>query len=147
MIHAPVHITDIMPTCVEVAGARYPDSFGERAIQPMEGVSLVPSFRNDGWRRGRPIWFEHEGNRAVRDGPWKLVNRHPGRWELYNIDDDRTEQNDLVASERHRVRNMAAYWERQAERIGHAPNQVLVDRIAKRHPDNWARVRRRFKAT
>ena len=147
VFHSPVHITDIMPTCVEVAGARYPDSAGEHAIQPMEGVSLAPSFRDDHWQRGQPIWFEHEGNRAVRDGPWKLVNRHPGRWELYNIDDDRTEQNNLVESERHRVRNMTAYWERQADRVGYAPNQALVDRVATGHPNNWARVRRRFKAT
>ena len=147
IIHSPIHITDIMPTCVEVASARYPEGAGEVAIQPMEGVSLAPSFTDDHWQRGQPIWFEHEGNRAVRDGAWKLVNRHPHRWELYNIDDDRTEQNDLVASERYRVRNMTAYWERQADRVGYAPNQVLVDRIAKRHPDNWARVRRRFKAT
>ena len=146
IVHTPIHITDIMPTCVEVAGARYPDSVGDHAIQPMEGSSLAPSFRDGRWQRGKPIWFEHEGNRAVRDGPWKLVNRHPRRWELYNIDDDRTEQNDLADSERRRVEAMGRYWRRQAERVGYAPNQALVDRIADRHPENWALVRRRFKA-
>ena len=146
IVHAPIHITDIMPTCVEVAGARYPESVGDHAIQPMEGASLAPSFRDDGWQRGKPIWFEHEGNRAVRDGPWKLVNRHPRQWELYNIDDDRTEQRDLADSERRRVEAMARYWRGQAERVGYAPNQALVDRVAERHPENWALVRRRFKA-
>lgn len=144
--HTPIHITDIMPTCVEVAGARYPDSVGDQAIQPMEGSSLVPSFRDDRWQRGKPIWFEHEGNRAVRDGPWKLVNRHPRRWELYNIDDDRTEQHDLADTEKRRVETMARYWRDQAARVGYAPNQALVDRVAERHPENWALVRRRFKA-
>ena len=146
IVHAPIHITDVMPTCVDVAGATYPASVGEHAIQPMEGVSLAPSFRDDGWQRGKPIWFEHEGNRALRDGPWKLVNRHPHRWELYNIDDDRTEQNDLAERERGRVADMAAIWRVHAERVGYAPNQALVDRIATRHPENWAQVRRRFMA-
>ncbi|MCY3813796.1 MAG: arylsulfatase [Gammaproteobacteria bacterium] len=146
IVHTPIHITDIMPTCVEVAGAPYPESVGDHAIQPMEGSSLKPSFRDSRWQRGKPIWFEHEGNRAVRDGPWKLVNRHPHRWELYNIDDDRTEQHDLAESEKRRVAAMARYWRGQADRVGYAPNQALVDRIADRHPENWALVRRRFKA-
>ena len=146
IVHAPIHITDIMPTCVEVAGARYPESVGDHAIQPMEGASLAPSFRDAGWQRGKPIWFEHEGNRAVRDGPWKLVNRHPRQWELYNIDDDRTEQRDLTDTEKRRVEAMASYWQHQAERVGYAPNQALVDRVAQRHPENWALVRRRFRA-
>ena len=146
IVHAPIHITDIMPTCVEVAGARYPESVGDNAIQPMEGSSLAPTFRDEGWQRGKPIWFEHEGNRAVRDGPWKLVNRHPRQWELYNIDDDRTEQRDLTDTEKRRVEAMASYWQHQAERVGYAPNQALVDRVAQRHPENWALVRRRFRA-
>lgn len=146
IVHTPIHITDIMPTCVEVAGARYPESVGDNAIQPMEGSSLAPSFRDEGWQRRKPIWFEHEGNRAVRDGPWKLVNRHPGRWELYNIDDDRTEQHDLAGSEKRRVQDLARFWQRHADRVGYAPNQALVDRVAQRHPENWALVRRRFRA-
>lgn len=146
IVHTPIHITDIMPTCVEVAGARYPESVGDHAIQPMAGASMAPSFQDDRWQRGKPIWFEHEGNRAVRDGPWKLVNRHPHRWELYNIDDDRTEQHDLADSEKRRVEDMAGYWQRHAGLVGYAPNQALVDRVAERHPENWALVRRRFKA-
>ena len=87
------HVTDIMPTCLEVAGILYPSSFGGYRITRTEGKSLRPIFRGE-VRQRDPIFWEHEGNRAVRDGKWKLVSRHPGKWELYDMEADRTEMND-----------------------------------------------------
>ena len=67
---------------------------------PMEGVSLMRAFRGEALDRGRPIFFEHEGNRAVREGKWKLVAKTAkGKWELYDMDADRSEVNDLAASD------------------------------------------------
>jgi arylsulfatase len=109
--HQPAHLTDIMATFVEVSGAAYP-----RSVQPMEGRSLVPAFAGKRIERGSICW-EHEGNRAIRSGPWKLVAMRPdGEWELYNIDDDRTEMHNLAAKQPARVKQMAAEWEQWARR-------------------------------
>ena len=117
-IHSPAHLIDIRPTCLEAAGAAYPSENDGHAIKPMEGESLVPSFRDASWARERPIFWEHEGNRAMRNGPWKMVAEYPGAWELYNISDDRTELNDRADGEKDRIRSMTREYDAWAERIG-----------------------------
>jgi arylsulfatase len=93
----PGHLIDIMATCLDAAGAKYPGSYEGNRITPLEGRSLVPVFR-DGRRQGHhAIYWEHEGNRAVRAGKWKLVSRYPDQWELYDLDADRTEMTDLAS--------------------------------------------------
>jgi arylsulfatase len=92
----PGHLIDIMATCVDLAGAKYPAEFGGHTILPMEGVSLRPALAGRPLGRTQPIFWEHEGNKAVRDGRWKLVLRHRLRWQLFDMDADRTEQHDLV---------------------------------------------------
>ncbi len=88
------HVIDVMPTCLEVAKVSYPAQFGGFNLTPIEGRSLVPAFEGRVLQRGVLCW-EHEGNRAVRDGKWKLVARHRGPWELYDTEADRTEMHDL----------------------------------------------------
>ena len=111
----PGHLIDLMATCADVAGAKYPAEFNGHTIQPMEGVSLVSAFggRSSGTRS---IFWEHEGNRAHRAGPWKLVAKENEPWELYNIDHDRAELHDLSAVEPERVKAMAENWEKWASR-------------------------------
>ncbi len=119
--HQPGHLIDVMATAVDLAGGVYPKTRDGRAVQPMEGRSLVPAFA------GRPIerealFWEHESNRALRVGDWKLVARGAdGPWELYHLGRDRTEMNNLVATEAERVRTMVATWERWAERTHAIP--------------------------
>ncbi len=110
------HIIDIMPTCMEVAGATYPKEFNGQAILPLEGTSLIPAFEDKPLARGALYW-EHEGNAAIRAGDWKLV-RHArnGPWELYNLKTDRTELQDLSASEPQRVKDLVAQWQAWATR-------------------------------
>ena len=86
----------------------------------MEGRSLVPAFDNKQIQR-EAIYWEHEGNRAVRQGKWKLVSRHPGNWELYDIEADRTELNDLAARNPQKVAQLKALWESWAKRAGVRP--------------------------
>ena len=112
----PGHLIDLMPTCVELAGATYPKEFNCKAVLPMEGRSLVPAFDNKPIQRDALFW-EHEGNAAVRVGDWKLVRLgRDGPWELYDLKADRTEQRDLAAAQPERVKELAAKWEAWAER-------------------------------
>ena len=114
--HQPGHLIDIMATCVDVAGAQYPAEVAGNQITPLEGRSLVPAFRNEPIAR-EALYWEHEGNRAVRVGPWKLVAKRPGGpWELYDLDADRTEMHDLAAEQPQRVKDMVAKWETWAQR-------------------------------
>ena len=112
----PGHIVDLMPTIVELSGAAYPKEFNGKPILPMEGRSLVPAFANKPIERDA-IYWEHEGNAAVRVGDSKLVRfSRNGPWELYDLKADRTEQHDLAAQRREKVKELAAKWQSWAER-------------------------------
>ena len=123
--HQVGHVTDIMATCLEVAGVEHPKTFGGFPLVPLEGKSLLPILLGQQRQRG-PIFWEHEGNRAVRDGKWKLVTRHPGRWELYDMEADRTEMNDLAEKFPAVAGYMKRLWEQWADRA---------------HVEPWERVR------
>lgn len=127
----PGQLPDIMATCLDVAGAKYPAVAGEfldiagakypaefhgQPITPLEGRSLVPAFTNQPVERDGLFW-EHEGNRAVRVGDWKLVAKGPaGPWELYDLRTDRTEMNDLAAQQPAKVKELRSQWEAWARR-------------------------------
>ena len=121
----PGHLIDLMATCVDVAGAKYLAEYKGQTIKPMEGRSLVPAFANRPIQR-EAIYWEHEGNRAVRVGNWKLVAK--GRagqdevdWELYNIETDRSELHNLARQQPDRVKQMSAQWRAYAERANVVP--------------------------
>ena len=110
--HFPGHLIDLAATCVEVSGADYPED-----STPLEGLSLRPVFGGVNPNR-EALYWEHEGNRAVRMGDWKLVAKHGQPWELYDITRDRVEANDRSAMDADRVREMAAMYEAWAARVG-----------------------------
>ncbi len=113
---SPGHLIDIMATCVGVGQTTYPEEFQGSTIRPAEGVSLVSAFENDTLER-EAIYFEHEGNRAVRKGPWKLVAQgREGPWELYNMKQDRTELNNVADEHPERVQKLVTLWQAWAER-------------------------------
>jgi arylsulfatase A-like enzyme len=112
----PGHLVDLLPTVVEVTGAKYPKQYKGHEIEPMEGTSLVPAFAGKPLDRQQPIFFAHEGNRAIRDGKWKLVMKFKGAWELYDIEADRTEQHDLITQEPQVAIRLAKEWNAWAER-------------------------------
>lgn len=120
--HQPGHLIDIMATCVEISGAKYPMEWKGNAILPMEGRSLVPAFGGMPIRQREAIFWEHEGNRALRVGQWKLVAKSPrGKWELYDMEHDRTELHDLSMTQPERAKEMAAQWEQWAKRTHALP--------------------------
>ncbi len=118
----PAHLIDIMATIVDLTGADYPRTHNGHTIQPMEGTSLSPIFADKSVNRG-PLFWEHEGNAAVRQGDWKLVRLGgKGAWELYNLPQDRTEQNDLAATRPQKAAELSALWMEWAQRCGVSPN-------------------------
>ncbi len=101
-----------MATSLDLGRATYPKKVGDQEIVPMQGVSLAPAFNGKGLGRKEPIFWEHEGNRAIREGKWKLVAKGSrGAWELYDLEADRTELNDLAAKQPERAKAMADRWE------------------------------------
>jgi arylsulfatase len=117
----PGHIIDLMATCVDLAGASYPTERNGEKIKPMEGVSLVPALSGKSLNRQQPLFWEHESNRAVRDGKWKLVSKADKPWELYDMEEDRSETKNLAAQNPDRVKRMAAQWDAFAERANVLP--------------------------
>ena len=121
----PGHLIDIMATCVDVSGANYPTKYNGNPIIPMEGKSLVPAFDDKPIER-EAIYWEHEGNRAIRVGNWKLVSK-PKRlmkltkedweiWELYDLEADRSEMNDLSKQYPDKVEKLKQMWIAWAKR-------------------------------
>ena len=110
--HQPAHLIDLMATCVDLAKADYPKEVKGQKIVPMQGVSLKPTFSGKAIKREDPIYWEHEGNRAIRIGKWKLVAKGSnGAWQLYDLKEDRSELNDLSEKHPQRAKEMADQWE------------------------------------
>jgi arylsulfatase len=125
VIHDVSHLIDLMPTFVEAAGTTYPKNYNGNVIQPMEGVSLIPTLAGNALSREGPIGFEHHGNLGLRDGKWKIVSMYrrnqPRKWELYDMDADRTELNDLAKKMPNKLNSMVAAWQSWADRVGVQP--------------------------
>ena len=117
----PGHLIDLMATCVDLSGAHYPTKFNGETITPLEGVSLRPALQGKSLQRAQPIFWEHEGNRAVREDRWKLVSKFPGGWELYDMTADRAELHDLAAKEPVRLKAMVASYNAWAKRANVVP--------------------------
>lgn len=119
---APGHVMDLMPTFCELAGADYPQQWKGQDVTPCEGNSLVPLLRGeDRQPHGRLCW-EYNGHKAVREGQWKLVGsgnpKELSNWELYNLEADRTELNNLAQQNPLRVERLAGAWRDWAQRTG-----------------------------
>ena len=110
IVREPGHLVDLLPTCLDAAGASYPRRDGDREILPPEGRSLLPVLRGEAGVP-RTLCFEHEGNRAVIQGKWKLVALKGKPWELYDLEADGTEMSDLADRQPERVKEMEALWE------------------------------------
>jgi len=124
--HQPGHIIDFMATFIELAGATYPEQIGDRCIDPLQGKSLLPIFRGETRQPHETLYFHYGTDRALRQGPWKLVSAKLGKWELYNLDEDRTELNDLSGQKSERVEAMEKEWFRIAEHVDRLKGRALA---------------------
>jgi arylsulfatase A-like enzyme len=101
---------------VDISGTQYPATFKGEQIKPAEGQSLRPVFNNKDFKHN-PIGWEHHGNRGFREGKWKLV-ADSKEWELYDIESDRTELNNLASSYPKITQDMIEKYENWATRVG-----------------------------
>jgi arylsulfatase A-like enzyme len=105
------HVIDLLPTCLDLAGGRPAAAEGKSLVPVLSGGSIGP----------RALFWEHEGNRAVREGKWKLVARHGRPWELYDLEADRTESADQAARMPEREGELRALYDAWASRCGVVP--------------------------
>ena len=116
--HQVGHIIDFMPTFLELAGRKYPKAHAGRKLLPVEGRSLLPIFTGKQRKAHSSIAWELYGNRAVRQGDWKLVwGASEKKWELYNIAEDRSESRDVASDHPERVSAMVKDWEAWWQRM------------------------------
>ena len=132
LVYGPAHLLDVMPTTLELAGTSYPATGGPKP----EGRSIVNMIKGESGTNDRTLCWEHEGNRAIRNGKWKLVALFSSdRWELYDIDADRIESNDLASKHPEVVKELSAEYDRWAERCGVVPwSQIEPHRPDKNGP-------------
>lgn len=129
--HQVGYVADIMPTLVELSGAKYPTTYKNQAITPTVGKSLVPIFKNPGAAGRGFTWWEHEGNRAVRKGYWKIVSRYDYKtnaelpWELYNLKDDRSETKNLSQTNPEKLKELIALYTQWASKVQAVPYTEL----------------------
>lgn len=117
IVSRPYHVIDLMATCVDLAQAQYPSRYRGQTIVPMQGVSLGSEFAREAIESDRELFFEHEGNRAIRSGRWKLVAEKGRPWELYDMEQDRSELSDLSTvypERRQQLLRRYREWERRA---------------------------------
>ena len=116
--HEPCHVVDILPTIMQATGSLYPNELGGHEIQSFQGESLLTLLQGENWIRQQPIFFEHEGNSAIRLGNFKLVRQHGCDWELYDMDADRTELHNLAGSNRVVESDLLCQYQDWAQKTG-----------------------------
>lgn len=122
----PAHISDIMPTIIEIAGAKYPESFKGNEITQMAGTSFLNTLKGKNTKPRKPIFWEHENHAGVRDGNWKLVTldyTNPEMWELYDLSTDPTEIIDLARTRTDQLSKMVVQWESWAGEVRVEPKE------------------------
>ncbi len=118
--NTPAHLIDVLPTLADLAGASIPDEYPQREVRPVSGVSLRPVFEGKKLNRAEPIHLQFSSDYGLRDGDWKVVSFKGQEWELYNVANDRTETNNLAASEPERVAAMVEKWKSVSRDVLHS---------------------------
>lgn len=115
------HVIDIMATCLELSGSKYPSKYNGYDIQPYMGLSMKSIFDTGKLSTKRDLYFEHFNEKALIDSEgWKIVQpaKNNGDWELYNLNSDRSEMHNLADKYPDRVKEMLSRydkWEKQCK--------------------------------
>lgn len=116
--HQPGHINDVMTTICDITGSEYPKEYNGNTITPMSGKSFAPILAGEKIADNKPIFWEHLGNKAVREGAWKLVAKKGKDWELYNLKEDRTEVNNVINVNQELANRLISDYEIWSEKVG-----------------------------
>ena len=138
---SPTHLIDVLPTVLELAGAKIPAEIKGFPVPPSPGRSFAAALKKDVTVARDFLWWEHEGNRALRAGDWKIVALAKGDWELYNLAVDRGESANLAAEHPAKVRELEARWTQHLE----ATVQLALSAPAKELPSPAAQKAKRAK--
>jgi arylsulfatase len=142
IVREPAHLIDVMPTLAEIAKCEIPDSWANRDLRPVSGISLKPVLDGRSLGMRPPILLLFSQDRGLRDGDWKAVSFRGETWELYNLADDRAELKNRAEPEPQRLEGMIAAWTNMAEEVLHAPPKlfapVVEAKLPHRHPE-WTR--------
>ena len=122
--HQPAHVIDIMATCLDVSGIEYPENFKDNKIKSLDGTSLVPMFQKDITIHEALFW-EHHGNKGVRQGKWKLVSVYNHEWELYDLEKDRSETSDQSREHPEIVKRLSRLYDDWAKKSDVLPRDEL----------------------
>ncbi len=133
--HFQAQLTDVMATIVDITKIKYPQKNHGKSILPLEGLSLVPIFNKKDNGKEK-LFFEHEGNAAVREGKWKLVREFPKAWELYDMNADRTETQNLINQHPERAKDMIDAYEAWASHCGVIPREQILEFYRKKYQKN-----------
>ena len=117
IVDTPAHLIDVLPTLADLAGASIPEEYPQRELRPVSGVSLRPVFEGKKLNRPEPIHLQFSSDYGLRDGDWKVVSFKGQEWELYNVANDRTENNNLAASEPERLAAMVEKWKNMSRDV------------------------------
>ncbi|HBU40330.1 MAG TPA: arylsulfatase [Acidimicrobiaceae bacterium] len=120
IVDTPAHLIDVLPTLADLAGTSIPREYPRREVRPVSGVSLRPVFEGEKLNRPEPIHLRFSSDYGLRDGDWKVVSFKGQEWELYNVANDRTETNNLAASEPERLAAMVERWKNMSRDILHS---------------------------
>jgi arylsulfatase len=127
--HDACHVVDVLPTILDAVGASYPSELGGHELQALDGETLLPLLNGGDWTREQPIFWEHEGNCAVRYGNFKLVRKFNGPWELYDMERDRTELDDLMGKNDPLTAKLIGAYDGWAEAVGVLDWNVALPRL------------------
>jgi arylsulfatase len=144
--HGLMHVADVMPTLLELAGARYPETLAGRELPPLIGKSWGPVLAGqaESPRTEEDVLaWEIFGNRALRQGDWKLRWEHKpfgkGTWELFNVAEDPAERRDLAAERPDKLQALVALWDDYVRTNNvilpsRSPFESLEDQLPQRVP-------------
>ena len=128
IMNQPCTFLDVMPTCLELADATYPSFYGGNKIKPLcdEARSFVPLLQEKNkWDDERTLYWEHENGKAVRKGNWRLTALANGGWQLFDLEHDLSETNNLAAEYPDKVREMKTLWNTWARSVGlNVPTEI-----------------------
>jgi arylsulfatase len=110
--HTPAHVIDLLPTLLDLAGAKANPTPTTRP-----GKSLLPVFKEDQPGFHDHLWWSHEGHHAIQQDGWKAVASFGQPWELYHLAQDRSETNNLAETQPDQLRKLTSLWERQTSRF------------------------------